>query len=60
VLGDPLKLEADAIDHMIDLNARAPNHAAILAARGMRDNGRINVPLAAGRCGTFFRPANNL
>jgi cyclic-di-GMP-binding biofilm dispersal mediator protein len=60
VLGDPLTLEADAIDHMIDLNARAPYQAAILAARGMPDNGRINVPMARWPLRDFFRPANNL
>ncbi|AIT81944.1 SDR family oxidoreductase [Novosphingobium pentaromativorans] len=43
VLGDPLELEADAIDHMIDVNVRAPYHAAVEAARRMNDNGRIIV-----------------
>jgi len=42
-MGDPLTLEADAIDHMIDVNVRAPYHAAIEAARKMPDNGRIIV-----------------
>lgn len=43
VLGDPLELDADAIDHMIDVNVRAPYHAAVEAARRMNDNGRIIV-----------------
>jgi hypothetical protein len=36
-----LTLEADAIDHMIDANVRAPYHAAVEVARKMPDNGRI-------------------
>jgi cyclic-di-GMP-binding biofilm dispersal mediator protein len=43
VMGDPLTLEADAIDRMIDVNVRAPYHAAVEAARKMPDNGRIIV-----------------
>ncbi|RXT55418.1 oxidoreductase [Bosea sp. Tri-44] len=43
VLGDPLTLDADAIDRMIDINVRAPYHASIEAARRMNDNGRIIV-----------------
>jgi cyclic-di-GMP-binding biofilm dispersal mediator protein len=43
IAGDPLTLEADAIDHMIDVNVRAPYHAAVEAAREMPDNGRIIV-----------------
>jgi len=41
--GDPLELEADAIDRMIDINVRAPYHAAVEAARAMPDGGRIMV-----------------
>jgi cyclic-di-GMP-binding biofilm dispersal mediator protein len=41
--GDPLEVEADAIDRMIDINIRAPYHAAVEAARQMRDGGRIIV-----------------
>ena len=41
--GDPLELEADAIDRMIDINVRAPYHAAVAAARTMIDGGRILV-----------------
>ena len=43
VMGDPLALQADAIDHIIDVNARAPYHAAVEAARKMPDNSRIIV-----------------
>lgn len=43
VLGDPLTLDADAVDHMIDVNVRAPYHAAVEAGRTMNDNGRIIV-----------------
>ncbi|PPC78826.1 oxidoreductase [Pokkaliibacter plantistimulans] len=43
VMGDPLELDADAIDHMIDVNVRAPYHAAVEAARQMPDGGRIIV-----------------
>ncbi|WP_380874246.1 oxidoreductase [Sphingomonas sp. DBB INV C78] len=43
VLGDPLTLDADAIDRMIDVNVRAPYHAAVEAARQMNPDGRIIV-----------------
>lgn len=43
VMGDPLTLDADSVDRMIDVNVRAPYHAAVEAARRMRDNGRIIV-----------------
>lgn len=43
VLGDALTLDADAIDRMIDINVRAPYHAAVEAARQMHDGGRIIV-----------------
>jgi cyclic-di-GMP-binding biofilm dispersal mediator protein len=43
VLGDALGLDANAIDHMIDVNVRAPYHASVEAARRMNDNGRIIV-----------------
>lgn len=42
-LGDPLTLDADAVDRMIDINVRAPYFAAVEAARQMPDNGRILV-----------------
>jgi len=43
VMGDPLTLDAAAVDRMIDVNVRAPYHAAVEAARRMTDNGRIIV-----------------
>lgn len=43
VLGAPLTLSPDAVDHMIDVNVRAPYHAAVEAARRMNDGGRIIV-----------------
>jgi cyclic-di-GMP-binding biofilm dispersal mediator protein len=43
VMGDPLTLDPDAVDRMIDVNVRAPYHAAVEAARRMNDNGRIIV-----------------
>jgi cyclic-di-GMP-binding biofilm dispersal mediator protein len=42
-LGDPLTLDADAIDRLIDVNVRAPYHAAVEAARHMNRDGRIIV-----------------
>jgi cyclic-di-GMP-binding biofilm dispersal mediator protein len=41
VMGDPLSLDPAAVDRMIDINVRAPYHAAVEAARRMTDNGRI-------------------
>lgn len=43
IIGDPLTFEPDAVDRMIDINVRAPYHAAVEAARRMPDNGRIIV-----------------
>lgn len=43
VMGDPLSLDADAVDKMIDVNVRAPYHAAVEAARKMNGDGRIIV-----------------
>lgn len=43
IIGDPLDLDPDAIDRMIDLNVRAPYHAAVEAARKMPEGGRIIV-----------------
>jgi cyclic-di-GMP-binding biofilm dispersal mediator protein len=43
VIGDPLTLDPDAVDRMIDVNVRAPYHAAVEAARRMNDDGRIIV-----------------
>ncbi|MDE1147415.1 MAG: SDR family oxidoreductase [Azospirillaceae bacterium] len=41
VAGDPLELDADAVDRMIDVNVRAAYHAAVAAARTMPQGGRI-------------------
>lgn len=43
VLGHSLALDPDAVDRMIDVNVRAPYHAAVEAARQMPDGGRILV-----------------
>lgn len=43
IVGDPLQIDPDAIDRMIDLNIRAPYHAAVEGARQMPDGGRIIV-----------------
>ena len=43
VPGDALEIEPDAIDAMIDINVRAPYHAAVEAARRMEEGGRIIV-----------------
>ncbi|MGI2035752.1 SDR family oxidoreductase [Rhizobium panacihumi] len=43
VLGDPLETNPDAVDRMIDINVRAPYHAAVEAARQMPDGGRIII-----------------
>lgn len=43
LLGDPLTFDPDAVDHMIDVNVRAPYFAAVEAARTMPDNGRILI-----------------
>ncbi|MET0375438.1 MAG: SDR family oxidoreductase [Rhizorhabdus sp.] len=42
-LGDPLGVEADVIDRMIDINVRAPYFASVEAARAMPDGGRILI-----------------
>ncbi len=39
--GDPLQLDPDAVDRMIDVNVRAPYHAAVEAAHRMPEGGRI-------------------
>ncbi|HEX7782384.1 MAG TPA: SDR family oxidoreductase [Sphingobium sp.] len=43
VIDDPLAIDPDAVDRMIDINVRAPYHAAVEAARQMPDGGRIIV-----------------
>ncbi|KAB0550562.1 SDR family oxidoreductase [Pseudomonas argentinensis] len=39
--GDPLELDADAVDRLFTINVNAPYHAAVSAARQMPDGGRI-------------------
>ena len=41
--GDPLELDPDAVDRMIDVNVRAAYHAAVEAARRMPEGGSIVV-----------------
>ncbi len=41
--GNPLELDLDAVDRMIDLNIRTPYHAALEAGRHMPDGGRVIV-----------------
>ncbi len=43
VLGDPLELDPGEVDRMIDINVRGPYHAAVDAARRMKDGGRIVI-----------------
>lgn len=43
MIGDPLAFDPDAVDRMIDINVRAPYHAAVEAGRRMPDGGRIIV-----------------
>lgn len=43
VFGDPLELDPDEVDRLIDVNVRGPYHAAVEAARQMPDGGRIIV-----------------
>jgi cyclic-di-GMP-binding biofilm dispersal mediator protein len=41
VSGDPLTLDADAVDRLIDVNVRGAYYAAVEAARRMPEGGRI-------------------
>lgn len=43
MMGDPLKMDADAVDRLIDINVRSPYHAAVEAGRQMKDDGRIII-----------------
>lgn len=43
MMGDALELDADEVDRMFRINIHAPYHAAVEAARRMRDGGRIIV-----------------
>ncbi|CDG39674.1 MULTISPECIES: SDR family oxidoreductase [Asaia] len=39
--GDPLTLDPDSVDHLIDVNIRGPYFASVEAARQMKKGGRI-------------------
>lgn len=41
VMGNPLEIDPDDVDRMIDINVRAPYHAAVDGARQMNEGGRI-------------------
>ena len=43
VMGDPLEINPDDIDRMIDINVRSPYHASVEAARQMNPEGRIVI-----------------
>jgi cyclic-di-GMP-binding biofilm dispersal mediator protein len=43
IMGDPLELDPDAVDRLIDINVRAPYHAAVEAGRKMNADGRIII-----------------
>lgn len=43
VMGDLNDIDPDAVDHMIDVNVRAPYHAAVEASKQMNEGGRIVV-----------------
>lgn len=43
VVGDPLEIDPAEVDRLIDINVRAPYHAAVEAARKMPDGGRIVI-----------------
>jgi cyclic-di-GMP-binding biofilm dispersal mediator protein len=41
VSGDPLTVNADDVDRLIDINVRSPYHAAVEAVRSMCNGGRV-------------------
>jgi cyclic-di-GMP-binding biofilm dispersal mediator protein len=43
MFGDPRTLDPDGVDHLIDVNVRAPYHASVEAAKQMNDGGRIII-----------------
>ena len=43
IMGDPLDLDPDVVDRLIDINVRAPYHAAVEAGRKMNADGRIII-----------------
>lgn len=66
VMGDPLTLDPDEVDRMIQINVHSPYHAAVEAARNMPDNGRIiiigsvngdSVPFAGGAAYSLTKSA---
>ena len=43
VMGNPLEINPEDVDRMIDVNVRGPYHAAVDGARQMNDGGRIVI-----------------
>ena len=43
IMGNPLELDPDAVDRLIDINVRSPYHASVEAARSMNEGGRIVI-----------------
>lgn len=43
LMGDPLTIDPDDVDRLIDINIRGPYHAAVEAARKMNHGGRIII-----------------
>jgi len=43
VMGNPLEINPEAVDRMIDVNVRGPYHAAVEGARQMNAGGRIVI-----------------
>ena len=43
VMGNPLEINPEDVDRMIDVNVRAPYHAAVDGARQMNEGGRIVI-----------------
>lgn len=43
VMGNPLEIEPEAVDRMIDVNVRGPYHAVVEGARQMNEGGRIVI-----------------
>lgn len=43
IMGDPLTMDPDAVDRLIDINVRAVYFAGVEAGRQMHDNGRIII-----------------
>ena len=42
-MGDPLEIDPEEVDRMIDINVRGPYHAAVDGARQMNEGGRIVI-----------------